>query len=279
MKSKEAGIKESSDLFFSTPSQQARRLFYYVVCTGHFYYEDDYRLDRDNYNSFLIMHVNKGSVKIQYGNISFQASAGNTVLIDCHKPHAYASAGGLELSWFHFDGSNAKDMYEELYELYDGIICVTDSFEIISRINKIYNLHSTHKKVSEAIQSSHIARILAEFFKGRSETGTNKRSVIEEVVNYIDDNFKQELSLRNLAEKSALSEYYFLRLFKKNTGYTVHEYIISVRITNAKELLKSTRLSLKEIAYQCGFSNESSFSNTFKKQTGMTPGIFRNIDI
>ena len=64
MKTKERGIKPDSDIFFSTPSNQTLKLFYYVTCTGHFYYEDFYRLHRDSYNSFLIMHIVKGKANI-----------------------------------------------------------------------------------------------------------------------------------------------------------------------------------------------------------------------
>ena len=68
---------------------------------------------------------------------------------------------------------------------------------------------------------------------------------------------------------------YFSRLFKKETGYSPHEYVIQARVNAAKYFLQSARLSQKDICYSCGFSSESSFCTTFKKATGLTPSQYR----
>lgn len=279
MKTIENGVKPSSELFFASPSNQAKNLFFYVTCTGKYKYEDTYQLNRENYNSFLLMHVMKGSVKIEYENVSFLARMGETVLIDCHKPHSYSSMGDLDTIWFHFDGANSKALHQELSILYHSIIVTKNSSEIVNRIHRIYDIYKSGKKTSEAIQSALIARILGEFFQIPSKEATDKDSLIHRVTNHIEENYEQDLTIQDLSQIAGLSEYYFSRLFKKQTGYTLHEYIIKTRVINAKILLKSTNLSLREIAYQCGFTNESSFSNTFKKNTDMTPAVFRNTDI
>jgi len=279
MRTTEKGVKPSSELFFSSPSNQAKNLFFYVVCTGHYMYEDNYVLKRDNYNSFLIMHIIKGSVKIEFDNTSYIAKMGDTTLINCHKPHSYSSIGDLDTIWFHFDGSNSRDIYNELSNLYNSVIVAKNSSNIINRIYKIYDIYKSGKKVSEAVQSAYIYRILTEFFKNPDNDTSDKNSVIDKVINYIEENYEKDLAISELAKIAGFSEYYFSRIFKKQTGFSPYEYIIKTRIVSAKVLLKSTNMSLREIAYKCGFSNESSFSNTFKKLTNMTPGTFRNTDI
>lgn len=279
MQTKEKGIKTSSELFFTSPSNQAKNLFFYVTCTGQFNYEDTYELNRDNYNSFLIMHIIKGSIKIESDNISYIAKMGETVLIDCHKPHSYSSLGDLDTIWFHFDGSNAHAMYHELNILYNSIIVTKNSSEIINRIYQIYEIYKLGKKTSEAIQSAYIARIIAEFFKYPGAGFTDKNDVIHKIINHIEENYDRVLTIDELSKMAGISEFYLSRLFKKQTGFTMHEYIIKTRVTSAKILLKSTNLSLREIALNCGFTNESTFSNTFKKITDMTPRVFRSTDI
>lgn len=273
------GVKSSSELFFSSPSNQAKNLFYYVTCTGYFLYEDFYELKRENYNSFLMIHITKGSMKIDYDNISFIANVGDTVLINCHKPHSYSSRGNLDTIWFHFDGLNSQSIYKELQIMYNSIVMTRNVPEIVNLINKIYDIYKSGKKVSEAIQSAYIARILGEFFKNPSVDINDKNNVVDKVIDYIEENYRKNMTIDELAMIAGLSEYYFSRLFKKQTGYTLHEYIIKTRIINAKIFLKSTNMSLREVAYKCGFSNESSFSNTFKKIVSMTPGVFRNTNI
>lgn len=272
-------VKPSSEMFFSSPSNQAKNLFYYVTVTGQFFYENTFDLSRDNYNSFLIIHIVKGSMKVEYENISFVIKMGETVLINCHRPHRYYALEDVDTIWFHFDGSNSLDIHNELCIVYDSIIVAKNSSEIINQIYKIYDIYKSGKKTSEAIQSAYIARILGEFFKNHGTETADKKEIINKIVNHIEENYNKDLSICELSRIAGLSEYYFSRLFKKQKGFTLHEYIIKTRVINAKILLKSTNLSLREIAYRCGFSNESSFSNTFKKITAMTPGLFRRTDI
>ena len=276
MKTKEIGIKANSNIFFATPSNQSLRLFYYITCIGHFYYEDFYKLNRDSYNSFLIMYIVKGRAKIYNDNVTFEVNEGDTVFMNCHSPHGYESLGGLETIWLHFDGNNTKDIFTELENLYGGAIAIKNSFYIMDFINKVHMAYQAGKKVSEGVQSSYIGRILAEFFN-ITEDNNSKSILIQKIVCYIDEHYKDDLTVNYLATKASLSEFHFSRIFKKETGFTIHEYIIKTRITNAKNLLQLTSLSLKEISFRCGFINESSFSTSFKKNTGFTPGVFRSM--
>lgn len=100
--------------------------------------------------------------------------------------------------------------------------------------------------------------------------------VIEGSAAYIREHLCEEgLSLEVLSRQANLSLYYYTRLFKRETGFTPHEYILRSRINMAKYLLKSTLLSAKEICFRCGFRSESAFCNTFRKWEGMAPGQFR----
>lgn len=279
MKSLEKGIKASSELFFSGPSNQAKKLFFYVTCIGRFAYEDWYELKRENYNSYLIMYVVRGALKIETEGISYIAHSGETVLINCHKFHSYSSLGNLDTLWLHFDGANAESIYNELNSSYGSVILIRNSHDMINRIHKVYDAFRSGRKVIEAVQSANISRILAEFFKSQIIEAADKKTMIDKVINHIEENYEQDLTVPDLAVIAGLSDYYFIRIIKKETGFTPHEYIIRSRIIGAKLLLKSTTMTLKEIAYKCGFSNESSFSNTFKRITKMTPGSFRDTEI
>jgi AraC family transcriptional regulator len=72
-----------------------------------------------------------------------------------------------------------------------------------------------------------------------------------------------------------LSPYHFARLFKSETRFAPHEFVIVTRIDRAKILLKLSLLSVKEIGFGCGFRSEVSFVTTFKRKTGFTPTEFR----
>ena len=98
----------------------------------------------------------------------------------------------------------------------------------------------------------------------------------ERVISYIGEHFAEDISIDELAQVAGLSQYHFIRSFRKETGFTPHEYLINIRINTAKYLLKNSQLSIKDICYQAGFSCESVFCSTFKRQLKMTPTEYRN---
>ncbi len=98
---------------------------------------------------------------------------------------------------------------------------------------------------------------------------------VSDVIRYIDDNYKRELTLAELAEVVHVSPNYLSSLFKKEAGINYADYLLQYRIDRAKELLLGTFSKTYEIAEQTGFANQSYFSRAFKKLTGMGPKEYR----
>lgn len=99
--------------------------------------------------------------------------------------------------------------------------------------------------------------------------------VIEEALNYINSNMNKNMSRTEVAHAVNLSEEYFSRLFKQETGDTFKDYILMIKMEAAKELLSNTQLSIGIIASKVGYSNFSHFSQMFRNYTGKTPQEFR----
>jgi AraC family transcriptional regulator len=98
---------------------------------------------------------------------------------------------------------------------------------------------------------------------------------LRQVLAYIRSHLSEDLSLIDLAQVSGMSPYYFLRLFKQSMHVTPRQYIIQMRIDLAKELLRSGELSIADIALQCGFTNQSHFTNVFRQITKTTPKTYQ----
>ncbi len=93
---------------------------------------------------------------------------------------------------------------------------------------------------------------------------------------YLDHSFAESISLNAMIAEAHISKYHFIRLFKQMYGMTPHQYLISVRLQNAKHQLKWTDDSISKICYEVGFDSVSSFCNLFKRITSQTPTEFRN---
>ena len=107
-----------------------------------------------------------------------------------------------------------------------------------------------------------------------SETLYNQHA-IEETLSYIATHLSEPLPVARLAAMALMSEYYYIRVFRKVTGYTPHTYIINARMHAAKYMLLTGDATLKEICAACGFSSTSAFCAAFRKRFGVTPLTFR----
>ncbi|GGG53366.1 helix-turn-helix domain-containing protein [Paenibacillus radicis (ex Gao et al. 2016)] len=101
-----------------------------------------------------------------------------------------------------------------------------------------------------------------------------KRASLEHVRNYIRTNFGEPLTLDLLAQEAGLSAKYLSEAFKKAFGQSVTDYLTSLRIGHAKQLLRDTDWGLRDIARACGYSDEFYFSRKFKKEAGMAPSAY-----
>lgn len=95
-------------------------------------------------------------------------------------------------------------------------------------------------------------------------------SQIEELLRYINHNLTEDLSIETLARKYYLSKYHMMRKFKEETGYTIHNYIISKRLLLARTKISEGTPILKA-AQLSGFSDYTTFSRAYKKQFGTAP--------
>jgi len=98
---------------------------------------------------------------------------------------------------------------------------------------------------------------------------------IQNAMNYIDERFTDPLSLKEIADVANMSPSYFSQIFKSINGFSAWDYIISCRISMAKQLLTTTDLSVLDIAAKCGFNNSANFNRQFKKITSLSPTEYR----
>lgn len=91
---------------------------------------------------------------------------------------------------------------------------------------------------------------------------------------YIDLHFSETIDLDIIADEACFSKFHFIRLFSDVFGKTPHQYLITVRIANARKLL-ATGLPVQDTCFTVGFESVSSFTALFKKLTGITPSQFR----
>lgn len=99
---------------------------------------------------------------------------------------------------------------------------------------------------------------------------------VQDIVNYLEKNLLENISLDSIAQTFSLSKYHLCHIFKEETGTTIFNYLLLLRISKAKSLLGDGK-NVTETCYLSGFTNYSNFITSFKKHTGYTPKKYASL--
>lgn len=280
MKSTELGVLKKSEVYFSSPSQTAKKLYYYPISAGHFFCVKGYHLIRKNYNSLLITHIIDGTFTYIKDGKHITARAGDTVILDCYKPHEYYTNDSFESIWIHIAGANSFELFEEIEKTDDNLVKCRDIQHVKKLLFRIYDSISGVNPPSELNISLDIYKVFAELLNPqsiKSKGESDYEDSIQDIKNYIAESLKEKLTVKKLADKSHMSTSHFSRVFKQQTGFSPYDYILITRLNKAKYLLQKTDMTVASIAYETGFNSESNFICFFTDNEGISPGKFRKL--
>lgn len=153
---------------------------------------------------------------------------------------------------------------------------------IISKLFEIFVLAEEKEAAYELIIKANLYFMLSKLLTAEegklqlleSTENSYKTERLKEVLNFIHDNYKEQITVKQLADKINMSEGHFTRFFKQMTNRTPIDYINSYRINMAAKLLESSQKKILDIAMEVGFTNFSYFINTFKKYMNCTPSKY-----
>ena len=278
----ETGTCSGSDLYFSTPSEYARRMLFYMSTCGYYYTNYDYRIEREDYHNYMLFYICDGRLSLRSGSQTMVASAGQVGFLNFHEPHEYHTIGNTEFVWLHLDGSNTADFYQQAVQMHGGFVFDTPYAEQIK--NGIYEIvfaFRNEQTLSEVRLSQKLYTLLTAMVDTASQEAgqTEENDTVSKAMHFIQEQYMNPISLLDVATHVNMSQFHFSRLFKKDCGYSPHEYLILTRLNRAKHLLKTTGLPVKVIAQKVGYQNVSSFTNAFTDRVGISPTLFRKYSI
>lgn len=140
--------------------------------------------------------------------------------------------------------------------------------DIISRISETESFAALTEVCTGLIEL--IARnMLTSIYKGRSQ-------IVIKALQFINKNFKEKISLKDIEANLHVNASYFSTLFKQEMGVTFTDYLNSLKVEHACKLLTETNLSIIDISLSTGFEDQSYFTKVFKKAKGVTPKMYRS---
>lgn len=272
----QAGISPASTVFFHTPGSSIPDIFFYPLCVGHYFCNIPYKIDRNRYDSFLILYTKKGRGIVSAGGMSKEVGPGEVCLLDCYRPHTYHALEEWETLWVHVDGGASRSWFSHLTPepFFHAFLNQSRSFE--KDWFRLYGMFAKRESLQAPLLSQYISQLFTHLFLAKEEGGYKAAlDFIDDTLKYINRHLSADLTLEMLANRVSLSPFYFSRRFKEETGSPPYRYILTSRINLARFYLKTSPDTVKNIGYTCGFKSEHSFCTAFKNETGQTPTEFR----
>lgn len=266
-----------------TPSAFARTSLLYLQESGSLTAIKPHTSRREKLHSYLCFLVENGEGELSYDGKRYDLEAGDVVFIDCRKPYSHSTGKKLwSLRWCHFYGPSLPAIYAKYCErggppvirpsdiaVYEKLL--SDIFYIASSSDYIRDM-----RINEKLNIL-LTLLMESSWHCESRANAPKRMEISRVKAFLDEHYSEKISLESVASNFFIDKHYLARLFKEQYGVTLVTYLLQIRITHAKRMLRFTDKSIEEIGLECGIGELSYFSRVFKKLEGVSPSEFRRL--
>lgn len=152
---------------------------------------------------------------------------------------------------------------------------VRNSFDDLVHYNTINDVQAAFRVQADLMKM--LACFVDHTENERPTIKINKDKPLRSITEYIEENYKNDITVNELAQKAHLHPNYFIKTFKKQFGVPPIQYINRLRLTKARYALTNTVGSIQEIAADCGFNGQSQFSKAFRQLFGLSPTEYRRI--
>ncbi len=232
---------------------------------------------------FQLLYIASGKAYFHFGSEENETvvTADHMVL---YRPremqkYEYYAIDQTEVYWVHFTGSDVTNLLRK-YEIpikehvfYTG---TSPEYQWIFRqmIQELQNCRENYQMLLTMLLGQIFIHINRQLKEGNKATSYMLEET-ERATRYFSENYNKPICIEEYAESRHVSACWFIRQFKHYTGMPPMQYILSIRIANAQNLLETTAYTVSEIAAIVGYDNPLYFSRLFKKQLGMSPTEYR----
>lgn len=257
------GMEQCSPSHSYGPAARNHFLFHYIISGTGTLYADDSTGTTKTY------HLKSGEGFLIFPNQI------TTYIADKELPWEYV--------WIEFDGLRAKEAMDTAGFSLDRPIFHKKKRDMSQKMEEELVYIATHSDETIFNIIGHLYLFLDYFMRATVSTvvkGSTKLQdyYIKEAITYIEQNFQNDISVVDIANRLGINRSYFGKIFKQTLKQTPQEFLINYRMIKATELLRLTKMSIGDISKAVGYENQLHFSRAFKKIYNISPREWRNIN-
>ncbi|AJS58176.1 AraC family ligand binding domain-containing protein [Paenibacillus sp. IHBB 10380] len=235
---------------------------------------------------YVIGFIEQGKRYLVCNNEEYILNSGDVIIFNPQDPHACEQIDGRTLD-YRCINIQPEVMREYVLEITGLDYLPRFTRAVLYQTELAWSLHELHLMILEGqsdFQKEELFLFLLEqLLREYSDTeppdpSQELTTEIKIVCEYIESHYADSITLHQLSELTGLSKYHLLRLFTRQKGISPYCYLETIRINHAKRLLEQGLRPI-EVAFQTGFSDQSHFTNFFKKLIGLTPKQYMRIFI
>lgn len=245
-------------------------------------YDSDWHSIKHSHHFAEIFYVMRGTGDFLVDNTRFKVKQDDLIIINPNVPHTeigqinetfeYIVLGIQGLQFIDESGLGIEDYSIHNYEDYKHEVLFYLRTLVLEAQEKDDSFEAICQNILEILIINMIRRTKKKLIFAPTKKISKECKFIEQ---YIDEHFREDITLDQLSKLTYLNKYYIVHAFKVYKGVSPINYLINRRIIEAKSLLVTTNYSVSKISDICGFSSQSYFSQVFKKETNLTPNQFR----
>ena len=268
--------------FISSPAD--RETLACIISMGWHSCNDLYKITRGSGDPLaLLFFTIAGEGTLELFGQAYSLRPGSVTLVPpCTAVSYYTPPGGnWEFYWIHPVG----DLSDRLFSRLTDAVISAGQFPVFSepchdifteRIEELLFLHASRPaNLPVRVSGVYLSLIHELLLKIEKTAASHRPALCATAIQHMENHYEQPLNIARLSALLYLSPSHFIRVFRKETGYTPHEYLTRLRIVKAGHLLRYTDRPIGEIARMVGFNQTSNFIIQYRRLTGTTPGAMR----
>ncbi|MDP4181026.1 MAG: AraC family transcriptional regulator [Bacillota bacterium] len=265
---------------------------YMITQDFEFFHNKDYSfkgVDMHNHDFYEIFYLLSGDVTYMIEGKSYKVKEGDIIIINNKELHKTVinpeTIYERLVIWINPDFLKRQSSENcDLSSFFDklsrqGSNLLRPRPELLDNIKDAYirleNVYGSDALGSDILKYIYMTELLVFLNRACNDSSDEKIDIefnkkVINIINYINKNLDSDLTLETLSTKFYLSKYHLLREFKKHTGYSIHQYVLSKRLIIGRSLLREG-MSVSDVSSKCGFGDYSNFIRSFRRSFGLSP--------